>query len=151
MLPLVVCWGACVQDMLDLTDLEGRREPGTHPINQGGFDLIWNNGPMQQFERPTSLPTLLGCYNPRDQNQVRKPLQALGCSQSPRFRKTRSNVSSGSGSGSAAEGRPGTGSSCRSGSGNSSSGSSGSSTTRPGSNSSSDPVGAAAERTRAGP
>lgn len=89
-----------VQDMLDLIDLEGRREPGTYPTNQGGFDMIWNNGPVQQFERPTSLPTLLGCFNPRDQNQARKPLHAvLGSSQSPRFRKTRSTNGSSSGGG----------------------------------------------------
>jgi hypothetical protein len=39
--------------MLDVIDLEGKREPGNYPANQGGFDLIWANGPVQQFERPT--------------------------------------------------------------------------------------------------
>lgn len=64
-------WQRVLQDMLDVIDVEGKREPGTYPQNQGGFDLIWANGPVQQFEKPTSLPTLLGCYNPRDQNQLR--------------------------------------------------------------------------------
>jgi hypothetical protein len=32
---------------------------------------------LLQFDRPTSLPTLLGTYNERDQNQLRKPLSAV--------------------------------------------------------------------------
>jgi hypothetical protein len=103
------------QDMLDVIDLEGKREPGTYPANQGGFDLIWANGPVQQFERPTSLPTLLGCYNPRDQNQIRKPLHADSSVQQ-RFCKTRSNNSSSSGlSSSTIAGRPGSSGSTRGG------------------------------------
>lgn len=67
--------------MLDIIDLEGRREAvsgPTYPTNQGGFDLIWNNGPVRQFDRPTSLPSLLGCFNPKDQNQARQPLLPAG-------------------------------------------------------------------------
>eukprot|EP00879_Flechtneria_rotunda_P020014 GHRR01021041.1.p2 GENE.GHRR01021041.1~~GHRR01021041.1.p2 ORF type:complete len:108 (+),score=30.61 GHRR01021041.1:601-924(+) len=65
-----VCW----QDMLDIVDLEGKREPGKYPTRQGGFDLIWDNSPISQFDKPTSIPTMLGCYNYRDQNQVRRSL-----------------------------------------------------------------------------
>lgn len=66
-----------LQDMLDLVDVEGKREPGKYPTKQGGFDLIWDNGPVQQFDRPTSLPTMLGCYNYRDQNQTRRSLSSI--------------------------------------------------------------------------
>ena len=51
--------------MLDIIDIEGKREPGKYPTKQGGFDLIWDNGPVTQFDKPTSLPTMLGCYNYR--------------------------------------------------------------------------------------
>jgi tubulin polyglutamylase TTLL9 len=63
--------------MLDIVDVEGKREPGKYPTKQGGFDLIWDNGPVSQFEKPTSLPTMLGCFNYRDQNQLRKSLAEL--------------------------------------------------------------------------
>lgn len=86
-----------LQDMLDIIDLEGRREPGTFPSTQGGFDLIWNNGAVQQFDCPTSLPTLLGCFNPSDKNQTHRPYQA-DASRSTRLRKTRSNNAVGSSS-----------------------------------------------------
>lgn len=92
--------------MLDIIDLEGRREPGApYPATQGGFDLIWANGQaVQQFEQATSLPTLLGCCNPQDQNQIRKDNRAQqqqqqnGSVQQRRsFRKTGSSNSSGGG------------------------------------------------------
>ncbi len=61
-----------VQDVLALVDVEGRREPGRAPeLSVGGFDLIWDGGPVSRFAMPTSLPTLLGCYNPRDKTQAR--------------------------------------------------------------------------------
>jgi hypothetical protein len=60
--------------MLDLVDLEGRREPGRVPARQGGFDLIWDGGATAGFDRPTSLPSLLGCANPSDRTQARRPL-----------------------------------------------------------------------------
>jgi hypothetical protein len=62
--------------MLDLVDLEGRREPGKVPTRQGGFDLIWDAGcpAAAGADRPTSLPSLLGCHNPHDQTQQRQPL-----------------------------------------------------------------------------
>jgi tubulin polyglutamylase TTLL9 len=66
------------QDMLDIVDLEGRREPGKYPATQGGFDLIWDNGPFSSCELlPTSLSTMLGCFNYRDQNQLRKSLAEM--------------------------------------------------------------------------
>lgn len=58
--------------MLDIVDVEGTREPGKYPTKQGGFDLIWDNGPVTQFDKPTSLPTMLGCFNYKDQNQLRR-------------------------------------------------------------------------------
>jgi hypothetical protein len=94
--------------MLDIIDLEGRREPGApYPATQGGFDLIWANGQaVQQFEQATSLPTLLGCYNPRNQNQVRQDRRGQqqqqdgGSVQQRRsFRKTGSSGSGSSGGG----------------------------------------------------
>lgn len=106
--------GLPLQDMLDVIDVEGKRDPGTYLQNQGGFDLIWANGPVQQFEKPTSLPTLLGCYNARDQNQLRKPLHADSSVQQ-RFRKTRSHNGSSSGlsSSGSSNGRPGSSGSSR--------------------------------------
>lgn len=96
-----------LNDMLDIIDLEGRREPGApYPATQGGFDVIWANGQVvQQFEQATSLPTLLGCYNPRDQNQVRQDRRAQqqqqqdgrSVQQRRSFRKTGSSGSSGGG------------------------------------------------------
>jgi hypothetical protein len=41
------------------------------PIQIGGFDLIWDGGPVLRFDKPTSLPTMLGVYNDRDKNQLR--------------------------------------------------------------------------------
>ncbi len=74
---------ALLQDMLDIVDVEGKREPGKYPSKQGGFDLIWDNGPVTQFDKPTSLPTMLGCFNSFDKNQLRVPLaQLAGDSQS---------------------------------------------------------------------
>ena len=37
----------------------------------GGFDLIWDGGPVLRFDKPTSLPSMLGAYNERDKNQLR--------------------------------------------------------------------------------
>ncbi len=48
------------------------RQPLLPPPGQvGGFDLIWDGGPVLRFEKPTSLPSMLGCYNERDRNQLR--------------------------------------------------------------------------------
>jgi len=57
--------------MLDIVDVEGRREAGKVDLKMGGFDLIWDGGPVMRFDKPTSLPTMLGCYNDRDKNQLR--------------------------------------------------------------------------------
>jgi hypothetical protein len=94
--------------MLDIVDVEGKREPGKYPTKQGGFDLIWDNGPINQFDKPTSLPTMLGCFNFRDQNQLRKTLGELaaedaaqqqqgagGGGATARLRKSMSSVAAG--------------------------------------------------------
>ena len=65
------------QDMLDIIDMEGVREPNKYPTKQGGFDLIWDGSAVAAFDKPTSYPSMLGCYNPNDQNQVRRTLQEL--------------------------------------------------------------------------
>jgi hypothetical protein len=41
------------------------RAPGSVPLKVGGFDLIWDNGPIEsrERERPTDLATLLGGNN----------------------------------------------------------------------------------------
>jgi hypothetical protein len=104
------------QDMLDIVDVEGKREPGKYPTKQGGFDLIWDNGPVSQFDKPTSLPTMLGCFNYRDQNQLRKSLAELaaedaaqqqqqqgpggGGSSTARLRKSTGSVAAAAGEGS---------------------------------------------------
>ncbi|GLC33111.1 hypothetical protein PLESTB_000369300 [Pleodorina starrii] len=62
---------AMLEDLLDIVDLEGKREAGKVDLRMGGFDLIWDGGPVMRFDRPTSLPSMLGCYNERDRNQLR--------------------------------------------------------------------------------
>ncbi|KAG1677585.1 hypothetical protein FOA52_014483 [Chlamydomonas sp. UWO 241] len=62
---------AMLEDMLDVLDLEGKRDPGKVELRVGGFDLIWDGGPALRFDRPTSLPTMLGAFNERDKNQLR--------------------------------------------------------------------------------
>lgn len=52
----VACFGTFVQDVLDIVDLEGRREPGKYELHMGGYDLIWDGGPVMRFDKPTSLP-----------------------------------------------------------------------------------------------
>jgi len=70
------------QDMLDLVDLEWKREPGSVPSRQGGFDLIWDGGPVVAgFDRPTSLPSMLGCFNPNDKTQQRRPLAEVAAEE----------------------------------------------------------------------
>lgn len=54
------------------------REPGTVPMKVGGFDLIWDNGPIEsrERERPTDMVTLLGAHNDSKNHEVapmRKP------------------------------------------------------------------------------
>jgi hypothetical protein len=99
-------------------DLEGARAPGSCLACQGGFDLIWDGGPVAHFEQPTSLPSLLGAYNPRDQNQARRPLeQALGsppggaADRQPRPRRT-GGTAGGSRAGSSSSSSSGTGTAC---------------------------------------
>lgn len=58
--------------MLDIVDLESKRDPAKVELRVGGFDFIWDGGPVLRFDKPTSLPSLLGCYNERDGNQVRQ-------------------------------------------------------------------------------
>lgn len=61
-----------LEDVLDVVDLEGKRDPNKTELKIGGFDLIWDGGPVLRFDKPTSLPTMLGCQNDRDRNQLRK-------------------------------------------------------------------------------
>jgi tubulin polyglutamylase TTLL9 len=51
-----------MQDVLDIVDVEGKREGGQQKVDlhMGGFDLIWDGGPVMRFDKPTSLPTMLG-------------------------------------------------------------------------------------------
>ncbi|EFJ49146.1 tubulin tyrosine ligase, partial [Volvox carteri f. nagariensis] len=37
---------AMLEDLLDIVDLEGKREPGKVELRMGGFDLIWDGGPV---------------------------------------------------------------------------------------------------------
>jgi hypothetical protein len=96
---------AHAQDMLHILDIEGKREasaPGGRPeLQQGGFDLIWDGGPVGAFSTPTSLPSMLGCYNERDKNQLR---QQPGSSSSSRGGGGAGGSSSGGGSASGAGG-----------------------------------------------
>lgn len=64
--------------MLDLVDTEGKREPGKVDLRMGGFDLIWDGGPVVRFDRPTSMPSMLGCFNERDNNQHREERDTRG-------------------------------------------------------------------------
>ena len=45
-----------------------------YELHMGGFDLIWDGSrpgcPVPGFQPATSLPSLLGCFNERDKNQV---------------------------------------------------------------------------------
>lgn len=81
--------------MLDVLDLEGVRQPGAAPpATQGGFDLIWDGGPLarpfDQCGQPTSLPSLLGAWNPSDATQARQPRPpAAGQQEEPRQRAGR--------------------------------------------------------------
>lgn len=62
-----------LEDMLDIVDMEcTKTPPGRVDLKQGGFDLIWDGGPVQRYgDRLTSLPTMLGAYNERDKTQRR--------------------------------------------------------------------------------
>ena len=65
-----------LSDMLDVVDMEGRFG-GQLPEQVGGFDLIWDGGPVDRG-RKSSLPTLLGCANDRD-----KQLRRLATAAAP--------------------------------------------------------------------
>ena len=62
-----------MQDVLDIVDVEGKQEAGkAADLKTGGFDLIWDNGPVMQYANPSSFPSMLGCFNPRDKTQLRR-------------------------------------------------------------------------------
>uniref|UniRef100_A0A7S0WWM7 Tubulin--tyrosine ligase-like protein 9 n=1 Tax=Chlamydomonas leiostraca TaxID=1034604 RepID=A0A7S0WWM7_9CHLO len=82
---------ALLEDVLDIVDLESKREPGKIDLHMGGFDLIWDGGPVMRFDKPTSLPTMLGAYNERDRNQLRP--KEDGPSHLPTQRPKRAAVS----------------------------------------------------------
>lgn len=57
-MPLERC---TVQDLIDVVDMDCRRDPAAKlALNIGGFDLIWDGGPVMRFDKPTSLPSMLG-------------------------------------------------------------------------------------------
>ena len=60
LIPTLWCACMCTQDMLDIVDVEQRREVGKVDLHMGGFDLIWDGGPVLRFDKPTSLPSMLG-------------------------------------------------------------------------------------------
>eukprot|EP00798_Chlamydomonas_sp_ICE-L_P013419 gene13419-19273_t len=62
---------AMLEDLLDVVDIEQKRESGKLDLHMGGYDLIWDGGPVLRFDKPTSLPTMLGAYNDRDATQLR--------------------------------------------------------------------------------
>jgi tubulin polyglutamylase TTLL9 len=47
--------------VIDVVDLDARRDlTAKLALNVGGFDLIWDGGPVMRFDKPTSLPSMLG-------------------------------------------------------------------------------------------
>lgn len=55
------CTHARTQDVLDVLDLDARRDPSAKlELKIGGFDLIWDGGPVMRYDKPTSLPSMLG-------------------------------------------------------------------------------------------
>lgn len=70
-----------LNDMLDIVDMEAVKEPGSLPMKVGGFDLIWDNGPIESRDRdrPTDLSTLLGAHNDSKNHEaapMKKPTAA---------------------------------------------------------------------------
>eukprot|EP00242_Pyramimonas_sp_CCMP2087_P013271 CAMPEP_0198219710 /NCGR_PEP_ID=MMETSP1445-20131203/75726_1 /TAXON_ID=36898 /ORGANISM="Pyramimonas sp., Strain CCMP2087" /LENGTH=395 /DNA_ID=CAMNT_0043897223 /DNA_START=218 /DNA_END=1405 /DNA_ORIENTATION=- len=59
-----------LDDLLTVTDAEGKYN-GNPPRRVGGFDLIVDNGAVIPPDEPTSMPTMLGCANNRQQ-QLKK-------------------------------------------------------------------------------
>mmetsp|Transcript_53274 Transcript_53274/g.126801 ORF Transcript_53274/g.126801 Transcript_53274/m.126801 type:complete len:433 (+) Transcript_53274:86-1384(+) len=55
-----------LEDMTDIVDMEKKMTGREDQV--GGFDLIFNNGPVRK-ERPMGTQTLLGCYNNRVRNK----------------------------------------------------------------------------------
>ena len=51
-----------LQDMIDILDLEKKLTGSETQV--GGFDLVYQNGPIKK-DRPTAVPTFLGCHNDR--------------------------------------------------------------------------------------
>jgi tubulin polyglutamylase TTLL9 len=51
-----------LQDMIDILDLEKKLTGSETQV--GGFDLVYQNGPIRK-DRPTAVPTFLGCHNDR--------------------------------------------------------------------------------------
>jgi len=51
-----------LQDMIDVIDLEKKLSGSETQV--GGFDLVYQNGPVRK-DRPTGVPTFLGCSNDR--------------------------------------------------------------------------------------
>jgi len=63
-----------LHDMLTIVDVEAKLTGKETQV--GGFDLIWNNGPVH-VKKPSSCSTYLGCYNNRVQ-QLKQLHKKLG-------------------------------------------------------------------------
>eukprot|EP00898_Chlorokybus_atmophyticus_P008329 jgi/Chlat1/8498/Chrsp80S07888 len=58
---------AMLDDAFTIVDVE-RRLPAHLPDQIGGWDLIWDHGPVVRGDRHTSLACMLGCHNDRVKN-----------------------------------------------------------------------------------
>ena len=55
-----------LDDAFSIIDMEGRLNHQDHPEPQvGGFDLVWNNGPVAGNK---TLPSMMGTHNDRLKN-----------------------------------------------------------------------------------
>ncbi len=70
---------ALLNDMLSVVDLERKLRPFEPQI--GGFDLVWNNGPVKANPLMAHYGSFLGCINDRAENR-----KALGIVE-PRITK----------------------------------------------------------------
>ena len=52
--------GGMLDDTFTLLDVERRRDPHDIPLQCGGFDLIWNHGPVPSF-LPGAASRIGGC------------------------------------------------------------------------------------------
>ncbi|KAK3283097.1 hypothetical protein CYMTET_9192, partial [Cymbomonas tetramitiformis] len=58
-----------LHDTLDLIDMEQRVAAGIPRSHVGGFDLIWDGGPVVHEDRYDLCPSFLGTHNPQLQSE----------------------------------------------------------------------------------